>query len=109
MLDGRTFEPVAEAIAELLLDGDPVRMRNVKWQNPLSLTEQARGRFSFWPAPVRAEGAGVSSTFDLEVFVHAAGYDDSHHHFSINADSTGTDAATPAATHEVDNLVLFSP
>lgn len=108
VLNGHTFEHVADITVELKIAGTLARMKNGRWRNPLFLPVQANGRFSFWPAPVPVDASAVPAILDFEVSIQSNSYGPLHHFFQLTLDTSNRDSSTPKDTYEVANLHLFT-
>ena len=76
IIDGKTFEPVSDAEARLLLDGSLVNMTSEMTQNPVRITKHTNGIFIFWPYPVEAEKENDKKTFTYKLRVNHPDYEE---------------------------------
>ena len=108
LLDGTTFDLVADATVHLLENGEPVRMLDARWQNPYRIVKQTAGNYLFWPASVAVERQGEDRVFEFEIRVSGEGYEQMRHFFSVKvaADQRIADALGSRAEHRLPDLYL---
>ena len=109
VLDGNTFEPVADATVTLKLDGKLAEMFDASWPNPFKTVKSTKGVYSFWVKPVSAEKAGIVKNFPLCIEVKADGYTDTVYHFEapiMSEDSVRTELDS-TYTLKINDLVIF--
>jgi competence protein ComFB len=112
IFDGETFAPLSGVTVELRSGGEIVPMRNQNWQNPFTLIANTPGAFTFWPAPIPTDTAGIHRTIEYSLKVESTQYETMTHFFKIP-----TVSSTPAAsasfsmnrTFKLPDLYLFHP
>jgi competence protein ComFB len=111
LFDGVTFAPISDIQVELRCNGELVGMRNANWQNPYTVVTATPGAFTFWPAPVPAEGADINQVFEYNLKIDSPGYEPFHHFFKIPSVSK---IQTPYSysldrTFKLPDLYIFPP
>ena len=81
ILEGNTFEPLANATVTLKMDGKEVDMADVTWANPLNTYSSTKGSYSFWPKAIEAENADETKKFNFSTEVNRPGYDQVNYAF----------------------------
>ena len=111
IFDGKSFAPITGIKVELWSDNKPVEMRNHNWQNPYIMFSNTPGTFTFWPAPVIAEGPEINRVFKYSIKTEAADYDEFTHFFSIPVVSKIFSAFSFSAnsTFKLPDLYMFPP
>jgi len=112
LFDGDTFAPLAGVTVELRNKGELVPMRNRNWQNPFTLVTNTPGAFTFWPAPVIAEGLDVHRTFEYSLKVESPQYETLTHFFKIPVISSMVTAFSSVSldrTFKLPDLYVFHP
>ena len=111
IFDGISFAPISGIKVELWSDNQPVEMRNHNWQNPYAMFSNTPGTFTFWPAPVIAEGVEINRVFKYSIKAEASDYDEFTHHFSIPVVSKMFSASSFSAnsTFKLPDLYIFPP
>jgi len=112
LFDGDTFAPLAGVTVELRSKGELVPMRNRNWQNPFTLVTNTPGAFTFWPAPVIAEGLDVHRTFEYSLKVESPQYETLTHFFKIPVISSMVTAFSSVSldrTFKLPDLYVFHP
>jgi len=87
-------------------------MRNRNWQNPFTLVTNTPGAFTFWPAPVIAEGLDVHHLFEYSLKVESPQYETLIHFFKLPAVSSMVTAFSSVSvdrTFKLPDLYLFHP
>ena len=109
VFDGRTFAPYFGSSIELKSEGEHVRMRGSRWNNPSQLIGETEGRFLFWPIPVAAGSIEESREFSFSIELRADGYKNVRHFFSLKltADDTFIDSMKLNRIYTVDPIYLF--
>lgn len=109
ILDGSTFEPVADAEVTLLLRGSPASMVDRTWANPARTFQSTHGTYSFWVRPIPTENAQESMRFDFTVEVSAPGYTSSVTTFSVPVESELRPRRELNSTYslKIKDIVLF--
>ncbi len=83
VFDGQTFEPLADAIIVLKLNGEKVEMMDQTWPNPCMTYNATKGSYSFWLAPQEAVSEGMNKKFNFSVEVQKDGYEPVTYLFTI--------------------------
>jgi competence protein ComFB len=110
LFDGVTFTPLSGVTVELHCNGALVPMRNHNWQNPCILVPYTPGTYTFWPAPVDAEAAGMLRTFEFSLKIESPDYEPLIHFFKIPAASQAqTIYSLDHRTFRLPDLYLFAP
>jgi competence protein ComFB len=112
LFDGETFAPLAGVTVELRNKSELVPMRNRNWQNPFTLVANTPGAFTFWPAPVIAQGLDVHGTFEYSLKVESPQYETLTHFFKIPVISsmlTAFSSVSMDRTFKLPDLYLFHP
>jgi len=112
LFDGETFAPLAGVTVELRNKSELVPMRNSNWQNPFTLVANTPGVFTFWPAPVVAEGLDVHRLFEFSLKVDAPQYETLIHFFKIPVISSMVASFSSVSmdrTFKLPDLYLFHP
>ena len=65
------------------LDDEPVRMLDIRWQNPFYLDSKISGHYLFLPQPQSASQPGEEKLFELKLTVNAKGFDPFEHFFKL--------------------------
>ena len=109
--DGANFSPLADVTVELWRDGKLVEMKNRNWQNPCTLVANTQGTFTFWPASVPAEKAGIRQNYEYSVKIEVDGFETLTHFFEIPVISEIGDAKSfsMVRTLKLPDLYLFHP
>ena len=81
ILEGNTFEPLANATVTLKMDGKEVDMADITWANPLNTYSSTKGSYSFWPKAIEAENADETKKFNFSIEVNRPGYDQVNYAF----------------------------
>ena len=81
ILEGNTFEPLANATVTLKMDGKEVDMADITWANPLNTYSSTKGSYSFWPKAIEAENADETKKFNFSIEVKRPGYDQVNYAF----------------------------
>jgi len=112
LFDGDTFAPLAGVTVELRSKGELVPMRNRNWQNPFTLVTNTPGAFTFWPAPVIADGLDVHRIFEYSLKVESPQYETLTHFLKIPVISSMVTAFSSVSldrTFKLPDLYLFRP
>jgi competence protein ComFB len=111
IFDGCSFEPIVGVDVFLYYEGDLIIMRNNNWQNPFTMVSSTPGAFSFWPAPISAENAGIEKEFKFSLKVHSPDYEILNHFFSITTTSKyhSPDSYALNRTFKLPDLYIFPP
>ncbi|MFW5694001.1 MAG: late competence development ComFB family protein [Alkalispirochaeta sp.] len=109
ILDGTAFMPVSDVDVELLHHDTLVEMFDERWSNPYRISDRTPGTFTFWPAPVEASTPGETRSFDFQLAVHAPGYYELSHHFTVEltSDDRETQGFSLGRDHQLPDLYLF--
>jgi competence protein ComFB len=54
--------------------GNTLSMFNKYWHNPFDVVSQTNGTYTFWPAPIPADRAGIQKDFQMYLAIDADGY-----------------------------------
>ena len=81
ILEGNTFEPLANATVTLKMDGKEVDMADITWANPLNTYSSTKGSYSFWPKAIEAGNADETKKFNFSIEVKRPGYDQVNYAF----------------------------
>ena len=81
ILEGNSFEPLANATVTLKMDGKEVDMADITWANPLNTYSSTKGSYSFWPKAIEAENADETKKFNFSIEVKRPGYDQVNYAF----------------------------
>lgn len=84
ILDGHTFEPVANAKILLKQDGKIAEMVDQTWINPACTYASTKGSYSFWVKSIPAEKVDESKKFNFSLEVSAEGYDSIIYNFEAS-------------------------
>ncbi|WP_178843891.1 late competence development ComFB family protein [uncultured Treponema sp.] len=84
ILEGNTFEPLADATVKLSLDGKEVPMADVTWANPINTYNSTKGTYSFWPKALQVEKPDQTRKFNFSIEVTHPGYDPVNYSFDTN-------------------------
>lgn len=87
VFNGRSFEPITDVDVLLLIDGEPARMFDSRWQNPYHIVPNTPGTFIFWPAPAPAEEAAVERSFQGELRIEDDRFEEFRHFFELKLTS----------------------
>ncbi|MFW6249739.1 MAG: late competence development ComFB family protein [Alkalispirochaetaceae bacterium] len=94
VFNGRSFEPIYDVEVLLLLDGEPARMFDSRWQNPYAIVFNTPGTFIFWPAPIPTESPEQERTFQCELRIEDEEYEEFRHFFTLALRSDARFAGT---------------
>lgn len=83
VMDGTTFEPLANVSITLSQSGKPVDMIDQTWNNPAKTYQSTKGTYSFNVKPVEAKEENETRQFEFSVLVEADGYESVSYAFSI--------------------------
>lgn len=111
VFDGKSFSPILDIQIELWHGSELVEMRNHNWQNPYTMFHRTPGTFTFWPAPVIAEGPDINRVFKYSIKINAPNYEHLTHFFSIPAVSKifADFSYSVNDTYKLPDLYLFPP
>ena len=111
IFNGNNFEPLSDVNAELLYDGELVKMKDGNWRNPLNIVSIVEGNFSFWPAPVKASGLDIEETFHYTIRVTAKDFEPLTHFFKIPVKSEilSADSSALDRKFKLPDLHMFPP
>ncbi|MBE6344973.1 MAG: competence protein ComFB [Spirochaetaceae bacterium] len=90
VLDGHTFEALLDSTIELKTEGNLVKMEDCSWSNPAKTYKATKGTYSFKPAPLLADEAGITKVFSYSVKISAEGYQPVSFSFTVPITSTST-------------------
>jgi competence protein ComFB len=65
------------------VDGEMVKMLDIRWQNPFFLDEKISGNYLFLPYPLPASESGEEHLFEFELSVDARGFEPFNHFFKL--------------------------
>ncbi|MBQ0001971.1 MAG: late competence development ComFB family protein [Treponema sp.] len=82
VMDGLSFEPIANATITLLRDGKPVEMIDQTWANPTKTYQSTKGTYSFCVKPEEAKEEKLVTNFQFTIQVEAEGYEPTQYAFS---------------------------
>lgn len=88
LINGATFEPLAEVEVELLFEGRTAEMVDNRWQNPYTVSNHTPGTFLFRPAPVPAGSTGEKKAFEFCLRVEEPKFEPFHRYFSFELDAS---------------------
>ena len=83
VLDGNSFEPIANATILLKCEGKVCDMVDMTWNNPYTTVKSTNGAYSFWVKSTPAKKVGETKTFNFSIEISAPGYETLVHHFDI--------------------------
>jgi len=110
LFDGKTFSPLDNVKVELWGEGELVPMRNQNWPNPFTLVPSTPGTYTFWPAPVVAEGLETNRFFEYILKVADSQYEPIEHYFKVPAVSDNPwSVHSSGKTIKLPDLYLFPP
>ena len=111
VLNGSNFEPMSDISVGLYLDGKLVSMKDSNWQNPQHVVSLTFGKFSFWPAPVPASGAGENRIFEYALKIEAPDFEPLNHFFNVAVKSEiqAASSFTLDRTFKLPDLYMFPP
>ena len=111
ILNGNNFEPLSDTTVELFLDGKLVTMKDGNWQNPCRLVSITNGKFSFWPAPMAAAGAGENKIFEYSLKVESPEFETLNHFFKVAVTSEVRAVGSFALdrTFKLPDIYMFQP
>lgn len=74
IIDSNTLENIKDVEVYLYQgnSGNPVKMFNQRWSNPIRLNEKMDGTFSFWPIPEKAQKNGIQKEFDFNIEIRGS-------------------------------------
>lgn len=109
VLNGKSFEPVDNALVSLYLEGEPMRMVDSTWENPYLIVKSTRGSFSFLPFPYPAAETGQKKSFSLELRISKEGYEPLNHFFNLELTSEKEQRVSYNMewTYKTETLYLF--
>jgi competence protein ComFB len=111
LFDGGTFSPLDGVTVELRAGGELVHMQNQNWQNPFPLIANTPGTFTFWPAAVPTDRAGINRIFEYSLKIEAPEYETLIHFFKLPVISSLDDSHSLASerSFRLPDLYLFRP
>jgi len=109
VLNGYTFEPMADISVELLIDGKQAAPIDPSWENPCKISAHAPGTYTFWVLPVSANDDREKRVFNFEVRVTVPSYEEVHHYFELGITSESMIRTAYNAEHSfiVPDIHLF--
>lgn len=81
--DGSTFESLDNVELTLKLGNEKAVMMDSGWNNPCKTFAGAKGSFTFWVAPIPAEGEKQNKEFTFTIEAKLEGYDTVTYSFDI--------------------------
>jgi competence protein ComFB len=112
LFDGETFAPLSGVTVELRSGGEVVSMRNENWQNPFTLIANTPGAFTFWPASIPADEAGIHRTIEYSLKIESPQYETMMHFFKVPIVSSNQaihSSFSMNRTFKLPDLYLFHP
>ncbi|MDR2103017.1 MAG: late competence development ComFB family protein [Treponema sp.] len=111
LFNGLNFAPMADIIIELYREGKLVEMKDQNWQNPYHLVSNIEGTYTFWPAPIPAETAGIHKVFEFAIQIEAPGFEKVHHVFNIPvlSELKAVGSFSLGRTFKLPDLFMFPP
>ncbi len=110
LLNGKTFEPMADIDIHLRQQGEPVGMIDPGWMNPFHIVDETQGNFLFWPYPKQTGKENKREVFDFELVVEETEqYDELYHYFSLELESENffIDSVHLQRSTKIPDLYLF--
>lgn len=74
LLNGATFEPLADAEVTLKDSEGTVMMQDSSFSNPGKTYVSTNGSYSFWPSAIKADVTGITKTFHFTVEAKVPGF-----------------------------------
>lgn len=74
LLNGATFEPLADAEVTLLNSDRTVMMQDSSFANPGKTFVSTNGSYSFWPEAIKADVVGITKDFHFTIEAKAPGF-----------------------------------
>lgn len=81
--DGSTFEPLNGAEVLLKCGGEKAEMMDSSWSNPCKTFAAAKGSFTFWVVPYKAEAEKENKEFTFTIEATMEGYTPVIYSFSV--------------------------
>ncbi len=109
VINGTTFEPIADAEVTLFMNDDPVYMTSDLMSNPITLNQYTRGMFTFWPYPVKAHKTGAEKTFTFKITVTHPEFNDYTKllDIAVTAEDNFLDSIQLQNTKTIEDIFLF--
>ncbi|MCH5290927.1 MAG: late competence development ComFB family protein [Treponema sp.] len=109
ILDGSSFEPLADATILLKQEGSAAEMMDVTWSNPCKTFAATKGSYTFWVKPVLAKNEEENRLFRFSLEVSAEGYTPITYAFSVPLVSECFDRRELNSTYslKIQDLFLF--
>ena len=109
VLDGLSFEPLANVSASLYLDGELCKPLSAAWENPCITNEHTPGNFAFAIKPIPSSYEGERKVFDFEIRVNAEGKDSVAHFIEIGVTGgkAGKDIYMSGSAVVIPDVFLF--
>lgn len=107
VFDGLTFEPLANAIVTLKLEGVNAEMMDETWPNPCQTYKATEGSYSFWVAPQTAAEERINKKFMFTVEVKCDGYENASYSFTVPLVSENSNSKELDATFSVKVKDIF--
>ncbi|MCR5494069.1 MAG: late competence development ComFB family protein [Treponema sp.] len=110
VLNGSTFEPLANACVELKDDSGLLAMQDSSWANPATTFNSTNGIFSFWPKSITAGKGNICKRFHFTITVSANGFASTTIGFDIDiaSDVSKKKQFGTTLTYKVQDLILFN-
>ena len=109
LFHGVNFAPMSDVSIGLYHKGSLVQVIDSNWQNPYKMVSNTPGTFLFWPHPIGAESEDEEKSFEMELRVQVAGFEDLHHFFDVKLKSSNefVDFVNTTTSHRTPDLYLF--
>jgi competence protein ComFB len=109
IFNGRTFEPVTGIDVELLLNGEPAKMKDANWQNPCKLVKKTEGTFTFLPMNLPAKKNGERKLFNFSIKAPLENLPTLIHYFELPVVSEKDliNSIDMTRTHKISDLYIF--
>lgn len=110
VLNGATFEPLANACVELKDGSGLVAMQDSSWANPAATFKSTNGVFSFWPKSITAGKGNICKRFHFTITASANGFASTTLGIDIDiaSDVAKKKQFGSTLTYKVHDLILFN-
>lgn len=110
VLNGATFEPLANACVELKDGSGLVAMQDSSWANPAATFKSTNGVFSFWPKSITAGKGNICKRFHFTITASANGFASTTLGIDIDiaSDVAKKKQFGSTLTYKVPDLILFN-
>ena len=110
VLNGATFEPLANAMVEIKGENGLLQMQDSSWANPCETFKSTSGIYSFWPKSITAAYGNITNKFHFTVTASARGFSSASQGIDIDitSDTTKKKQFGSTLTVKIPDLILFS-